>query len=76
MEAYFVFQEHNRSKLTQIVADVETIGLAFYVGVAARDRDVIDSNFALVATTQLEFGAVRGHTEHVNVSGGVLVQRH
>lgn len=50
-----VFQQDNCAKFAAVVFNVETVRFTLYDRVAPGYRDVIDTNFTFVATTQLEF---------------------
>ena len=71
-----VLQEHDRTKLRQIVFNVETVLATLNDGVTARDGDIVDADFAFVPATKFEIGFFFRDGEHVDVTTRVLVQRH
>jgi len=49
-ESQFLFEQNNSSKFAKVVLDVESVFLALDDGMAAGDRDVIDSHFTFMTS--------------------------
>ena len=58
--------EHQRTKLRFVVLDVDTVWLVVYYCVAPRNRNVIDADFTVVASSHLELGVVVSEVKQVD----------
>jgi hypothetical protein len=67
------FQKHKGAELRSVVFNVHSVFLVFDNRMAPGHRDVIDSDFALVAPAHVETHFLRRKVEHVNGPGGVLL---
>ena len=75
-QAHFLFHKDNSAELGKVVFDIETVFLALDDCVAARDGNVVDAHFGLVAAAQLELRLRVRNCQHVNVARRVFVQGH
>lgn len=76
LQPKLLLQENNCTELGRVVLDVETILLAFDDSVTSTDTDIINSHLTLVASSEFELRLLRSHGQEMNVSRGVLVERH
>jgi hypothetical protein len=76
LEPERVFHEDNGAELAEVVFNIESVLATLDDRVDARDGDVVDPDFALVTSAQLELLLLRGNCEHVNVARSVFVERH
>ena len=76
LQSQFFLEEDDRAELGGVVLDVEAVLLALDDGVAATDTDVVDTHLTLMAAPQLELRLFWCHREQMDVSRGVLVERH
>lgn len=76
LQSQLVLEQDDGAELGGVVLNVEAVALALNDGVAATHTDVVDAHLAFMTATQLEFGLLVRYCQQVNVSRGVLVQRH
>lgn len=76
LESKFLFQKDDGSKLRGVVLDVKAVLLALDDGMAATNTYVVDPNLTLVTPSKFELRLLGSDGEQVNISGGILVERH
>ena len=68
-----LLHQDESAKFALVIFEQELASFEFYFRVAARDRDVVDSQIALVAAAQLEHSLVERGLDNVNDSGRVFL---
>lgn len=76
LESQLVFQKDDRAELGGVIFYVEAVLLTLDDSMAPADTDVVDTHLTLVASSQLELRLFWRDRKQMNVSGGVLIQRH
>ena len=76
LQTQLLLQQDDRAELRRVVLDVEAVLLALDDGVTPTDGDVVDTHLTLVATAEFELRLLRSDRKKMDISRGVLVQRH
>lgn len=76
LQPKLVLKKNDGSELGSIVLNVEPILLALNDSMATTNTDVVDSHLALMTSSKLELRLLWRDRKQMDVSGGVLVQRH